>query len=72
MESSAYTISGSGEALPPPLPDGVSECELTKAAPDVEWDLEGEYERSLLDGDKIHLCDWHMRALSEEGALREE
>lgn len=72
MDSAAYTISESGEVVLPPLPEGVYECELTKAWPDVECDLEGEYECSLLSGDEIHLCDWHRLALSEEGALREE
>lgn len=72
MDSAAYTISESGEVVLPPLPEGAYECELTKAASEVECDLEGEYERSLLNGDEIRLCDWHMLALSEEGALREE
>lgn len=69
MLSGAYTIKEDGRS---PLPSWAFECELSKARPDLGCDLEGEVSASLSDGEEIYLCDWHWRALVDEGDISEE
>lgn len=55
-----------------PLPAWAFECELSKVKPQLECDLEGEMDAETAGGEAIGLCEWHLKAMAEEGLVREE